>query len=73
MVTFTPDFNSHLSHVASEIFRIGYECNYKICFFVLILFITVENMSSIHTEQKILGVNENFACNFHIRWNQDIL
>ena len=41
----------------------------KQLFFVLIVFITAESMSCIHIKQQILGVNENSACTFYIRWN----
>ena len=27
-------------------------------------------MSGIHIKQQILGVSENSACTFHIRWNE---
>ena len=36
----------------------------KQLFFVLIVFITPENMSCIHIKQKMLDVNENSACTF---------
>ena len=42
----------------------------NIFLFVLIVFITPENMSCIHIEQYILGVSENSACTFHIRWSE---
>ena len=29
-------------------------------------------MSCIHIKQKMLGVNENLACIFHIRWNESV-
>ena len=32
----------------------------------------VENMSYIHIKQLKIGVNENPACNFHIRWNERV-
>ena len=32
--------------------------------------ITPENMSCIHIKQQMLGVSENSACTFHIRWNE---
>ena len=38
--------------------------------FVLIVFITPENMSCIHIKQRMLGVSENSAGAFHIRWNE---
>ena len=43
---------------------------FKDLFFVLIVFITAESMSCIQVKQYILGVNENSACIFHIRWNE---
>ena len=44
----------------------------KDLFFVLIVFVTPENMSCIHIEQQMLGVNENSACTFHIRWKKPV-
>ena len=38
--------------------------------YVIIVFTTAESMSCIHIKQQILGVNENSACTFHIRWNE---
>ena len=42
----------------------------KQLFFVLIAFITAENMSCVHNKQYMLGVSENSACTFPIRWNE---
>ena len=44
----------------------------KQLFFVLIVFITPENMSCVHVKQYMLGVSENSACTFHIRWNESV-
>ena len=41
---------------------------FKDLFFVLIVYTTAENVSGIHIKQQVLGVNENSACTFHIRW-----
>ena len=38
--------------------------------FFCFVFITADNMSCIHIKQQMLGVNENSACTFHIRWNE---
>ena len=40
------------------------------CVSRVIVFIIAENMSCIHNKQLMLGVNENSACYFHIRWNE---
>ena len=42
----------------------------KHLFFVLVVFITAENMSCIHIKQYMVGKNETSACIFHIRWNE---
>ena len=39
-------------------------------FFVLIVFITPENMSCIHVKHFVLGVNENSTYTFHAKWNE---
>ena len=44
----------------------------KQLFFVLIVFITPENMSCIHIKQEMLGVNKTLACTFHITWNESV-
>ena len=59
----------------SDIMRYQLQCTaefvskaFKDLFFVLIVYTTAENVSGIHIKQQVLGVNENSACTFHIRW-----